>query len=267
MTRTPSEGARLAAILSLAAHLGLAAICVVMLRLGRDAAPAEASDDRPRQSIIWRVVPGPGGGGGGGGDRSRQPPRRAELVGKDRATVAAKPRETPADTAVDTPPVALPTIDAVPLANANQPLPGSITSQMTAGWRGPGDGGGADTGKGPGDGPGAGRGSGPGGPDGTGGDIYRPGNGVTVPVLIRDVKPQYTADAMRAKVQGSVWLECVVRSEEHTSELQSLAYLVCRLLLEKKKKKRHHKSTHSHSREPTNLCIAGSRPHLQQLIC
>src|SRR2546425_3518448 len=28
----------------------------------------------------------------------------------------------------------------------------------------------------------------------------------------------------------------VVRSEEHTSELQSLAYLVCRLLLEKKKK-------------------------------
>src|SRR2546425_13252560 len=28
------------------------------------------------------------------------------------------------------------------------------------------------------------------------------------------------------------------RSEEHTSELQSLAYLVCRLLLEKKKKKK-----------------------------
>src|SRR5687767_15334506 len=32
------------------------------------------------------------------------------------------------------------------------------------------------------------------------------------------------------------------RSEEHTSELQSLAYLVCRLLLEKKKK------THDHHR-------------------
>src|SRR3989441_7401527 len=30
-------------------------------------------------------------------------------------------------------------------------------------------------------------------------------------------------------------LERVRRSEEHTSELQSLAYLVCRLLLEKKK--------------------------------
>src|SRR5229473_7923938 len=31
------------------------------------------------------------------------------------------------------------------------------------------------------------------------------------------------------------WIS-VVRSEEHTSELQSLAYLVCRLLLEKKNK-------------------------------
>src|SRR2546425_5837054 len=30
----------------------------------------------------------------------------------------------------------------------------------------------------------------------------------------------------------------IARSEEHTSELQSLAYLVCRLLLEKKKKKK-----------------------------
>src|SRR2546428_9301848 len=35
----------------------------------------------------------------------------------------------------------------------------------------------------------------------------------------------------------------VLRSEEHTSELQSRSDLVCRLLLEKKKKKR----THSHA--------------------
>src|SRR5437763_2518313 len=32
---------------------------------------------------------------------------------------------------------------------------------------------------------------------------------------------------------------CPVRSEEHTSELQSPMYLVCRLLLEKKKQRRH----------------------------
>src|SRR2546425_9299835 len=38
-----------------------------------------------------------------------------------------------------------------------------------------------------------------------------------------------------------------IRSEEHTSELQSLAYLVCRLLLEKKKQYSNalHNSEHS----------------------
>src|SRR5437016_6413678 len=43
---------------------------------------------------------------------------------------------------------------------------------------------------------------------------------------------------------GPAWRKCiarsegaVVRSEEHTSELQSLTNLVCRLLLEKKKNK------------------------------
>src|SRR2546423_10509574 len=36
------------------------------------------------------------------------------------------------------------------------------------------------------------------------------------------------------------------RSEEHTSELQSLAYLVCRLLLEKKNIKHNHSRTFNH---------------------
>src|ERR1041384_8719819 len=42
------------------------------------------------------------------------------------------------------------------------------------------------------------------------------------------------------------------RSEEHTSELQSLAYLVCRLLLEKKKKTSIHKSTRLHTHISAN---------------
>src|SRR3712207_8494212 len=37
------------------------------------------------------------------------------------------------------------------------------------------------------------------------------------------------------------------RSEEHTSELQSRQYLVCRLLLEKKKKEHKYQHAHSHS--------------------
>src|SRR5437879_10646763 len=45
-------------------------------------------------------------------------------------------------------------------------------------------------------------------------------------------------------VGGQYGLDCSERrrSEEHTSELQSPMYLVCRLLLEKKKKKKNNKN-------------------------
>jgi len=65
-------------------------------------------------------------------------------------------------------------------------------------------------GVGSGIGRGSGSGLGPGsparGPDGS----YRPGGGVTVPRLLREVRPNYTAEAMKAKIQGSVLVECVV---------------------------------------------------------
>src|SRR5262249_62132355 len=41
------------------------------------------------------------------------------------------------------------------------------------------------------------------------------------------------------------------RSEEHTSELQSLTNLVCRLLLEKKKNILQHRPTYTHHHVPT----------------
>src|SRR2546422_8317985 len=44
-------------------------------------------------------------------------------------------------------------------------------------------------------------------------------------------------------------LGCAVRSEEHTSELQSRLHLVCRLLLEKKKK---NKTSHSDNSDTLN---------------
>src|SRR5437764_6128522 len=50
------------------------------------------------------------------------------------------------------------------------------------------------------------------------------------------------------------------RSEEHTSELQSPMYLVCRLLLEKKKKKQkttHQHLTHSRTRHASALSTTG----------
>ena len=75
---------------------------------------------------------------------------------------------------------------------------------------GTGSDGGAGTGKGSGIGPGKGAGLGPGEGGGTGGGVYRPGNGVELPQVVRMQKPQYTAEAMRAKVQGVVWVDAVV---------------------------------------------------------
>src|SRR2546425_7601271 len=47
---------------------------------------------------------------------------------------------------------------------------------------------------------------------------------------------QHPVDPRHAWMLLMLILTFQSRSEEHTSELQSLAYLVCRLLLEKKKK-------------------------------
>src|SRR2546425_1731578 len=49
---------------------------------------------------------------------------------------------------------------------------------------------------------------------------------------VTGVEPEITAHHKGERQGEEAWRE---RSEEHTSELQSLAYLVCRLLLEKKK--------------------------------
>src|SRR3712207_7150174 len=48
-------------------------------------------------------------------------------------------------------------------------------------------------------------------------------------------KPERIADFIRLAVRLFGGPENIPRSEEHTSELQSRQYLVCRLLLEKKK--------------------------------
>src|SRR5205823_7373786 len=60
------------------------------------------------------------------------------------------------------------------------------------------------------------------------------------PKAVAAVRPCPTGSRPPRGVQRSPKLACAAtatsgRSEEHTSELQSLAYLVCRLLLEKKK--------------------------------
>ena len=44
-------------------------------------------------------------------------------------------------------------------------------------------------------------------------EVYRPGNGVTTPTLLKELKPRYTPEAMRAKIEGTVVMECVIQSD------------------------------------------------------
>ena len=42
--------------------------------------------------------------------------------------------------------------------------------------------------------------------------VYEPGDGVTLPTLVREVKPNYTPQAIGARIQGAVRLSAVVLS-------------------------------------------------------
>ena len=203
-------GALGAAVLSHAAIIGLILLVGALLpeRVYEAVIPDRLSDQ-----IVWLSQPGPGGGGGGGGNRTPEPPKPAELPGREKITVPAvkPPAPTPEPPKPEEPKPEEPiNIPAQTMAAATQTAPGAIESTQASTSQGVGTGGGAGTGTGTGIGQGQGTGLGAGFGGGTGGGAYRPGNGVQLPRVIREVKPQYTAEAMRAKVQGSVTLECVV---------------------------------------------------------
>jgi TonB family protein len=146
--------------------------------------------------VLFRDQPGPGGGGGGR-PKDPEPPRKAVI--KDAKPVEPIPIPKPAD--VVTPPVIVP----IQTPQAVETLPGSLSALDVPTGTGTGGGG-----RGTGIGDGTGNGVGPGTGGGFGGGAYQIGNGVTSPVLIREVKPNYTGEAMRAKLQGVVEMEAVV---------------------------------------------------------
>jgi periplasmic protein TonB len=215
-----------ALLLSLAYHVGIFALLVIAVRYGPGppSVPAALLPERVDARIIWLSEPGPGGGGGGGGNRMQEPPRPAELPGKDKLSVPVSkpPKLEPPKQAKEPDPVEQLNIPAKSLAAATESLPGAIEAPQAppSTSQGTGAGGGAGTGDGSGIGPGAGSGLGPGSGGGTGGGVYRPGNGVTLPRLLREVKPDYTTDAMRAKVQGTVLLECVVNINGEVEQIK-----------------------------------------------
>lgn len=206
--------------MSVAVHAAIAIAAFVLIRSGAlvtntpPVLPYKISDQ-----IVWLDDPGPGGGGGGGGNNMPEPPRPAEMKGEDKITVPvtkapeveiAKPDPEPEPEPEPVPQLNIP---AMTLAAALQSMPGVIEAPPgpPTTSRGMGTGPGAGGGRGSGIGPGTGSGLGDGTGGGTGGGVYQPGNGVTMPEPISQAKPLYTGEAMRARVQGEVLLECVVQ--------------------------------------------------------
>jgi TonB family protein len=184
--------------------------------------------DTLNKDIVWLDMPGPGGGGGGGGNKSPEPPQIAKLEGKDKITVpVAKPPELekPNEKKPEENPLQNLNIPAETLSAANQVLAGAMEGIPTSDSLGLGQGGGAGTGSGTGIGSGRGSGLGEGWGGGTGGGAYRPGNGVESPIPISQPKPQYTAQAMRAKIQGTVLLECIVLPDGSVGQVRVLRSL------------------------------------------
>ena len=195
---------------SLGVHLALVMAVILVLTHVPDIVSPEAQDRI--KNIIWLDQPGPGGGGGGG-NRRPEPPRKAESPGKDKITVpAAKPPKVDSPTPPKDVPQPQMNIPAVTAAAGITEMPGALSGLPAAPSTGSGIGTGAGSGTGSGLGPGSGG--------GTGGGVYRPGSGIVSPKILTEVKPQYTADAMRAKIQGTVWLEAVVMPDGSVGNVQ-----------------------------------------------
>jgi TonB family protein len=203
---------------AIALDTALLVLFVILARFGVNAATTPAIlPDLANNRIVWLPGQGPGGGGGGGGNKMKEPPRAAELPGKEKITVPAIKPPTPevkVEPKIEPPLIEPVNIPAKTLAAATESLPGLVDAPTVPTLsQGSGSLGGAGTGGGSGIGPGTGSGLGPGSGGGTGGGVYRPGNGVTTPRALVTVKPAYTSDAMRAKVQGIVAVQCIVQPD------------------------------------------------------
>jgi TonB family protein len=160
------------------------------------------------------------GGGGGGGKREPTPASLGRLPrAADRQFVppSPEPPKNPDPKLIVEPTIVAPQLAQLPqinLPNIGDPLgvPGPPSS-------GPGTGGGIGSGQGRGVGEGRGPGVGPGEGGGIGGGTFSDGvfraggSGITAPVIVLRVEPQYSEEARRARYQGTVVLQAIVRKD------------------------------------------------------
>lgn len=175
----------------------------------------EPAGDKP-SNIAWLNVPGPGRGGDGGDGRPESL-RKAKRPRQDTITLPAATPARLAPEALRDPPKLDTEINILALKSSAGAfeLPGALTG--LAAFTSPGSDAAGAAGIGTGT-----RGSGFGAGDrrGIGNGVLGPGSGVTMPTLLTEVKPSYTAEAMRAKVQGAVMVEAIVREDGSVGQVR-----------------------------------------------
>ena len=181
---------------SVAMHGGFALLAMVVLatRIERVA----TATPPPRTNLVYIARAATTPMGGGGGHRAETPPTPTTIPPPRPITIDAV---TTAVTVTMDPP---PTLSAPVQTNLATLL--TATGSNSLALPGPGGGGQGVTGAGPGKGPGLG----PGENGDTGGGPRRIGGDVSAPVLIRHIRPDYTNEALVARIQGTVELEAVV---------------------------------------------------------
>jgi TonB family protein len=168
------------------------------------------------QNLILPVTPKEekSGGGGGGGRKTLTPPSLGRLpraADKQLVPPDPEPPKNPDPTLIVEPTVVAPQLAQLPQINLlNLGDPNGIPGPPSAG---PGVGGGIGTGQGRGVGEGKGPGVGPGEGGGAGGGPFRVGGGVTPPTVLSRVEPQYSEEARKARYQGTVVLEAIVKRD------------------------------------------------------
>jgi periplasmic protein TonB len=154
------------------------------------------------------------GGGGGGGRKSLTPPSLGKLpkaADKQIVPPDPEPPKNPDPKLVVEPTIVAPQLANMPQINLlNIGDPNGVPGPPSAG---PGVGGGIGTGQGRGVGEGKGPGAGPGEGGGVGGGVFRVGGGVSPPSVVSRVEPQYSEEARKARYQGTVVLEAIVRKD------------------------------------------------------
>jgi protein TonB len=168
------------------------------------------------QNLVLPLTPNEdkSGGGGGGGRKTLTPPSLGKLpkaADKQIVPPDPEPPKNPDPKLIVEPTVVAPQLATLPQINLlNLGDPNGVVGPPSAG---PGVGGGIGTGQGRGVGEGKGPGVGPGEGGGNGGGPFRVGGGVSPPTIVSRVEPQYSEEARKARYQGTVVLEAIVKKD------------------------------------------------------